>query len=206
MIDLLKKSGTVHDKLFQAIEKISSECLVCKKFKKPVSKPIVAMPIASNFNDVLATDLKVWGSKYFLVMIDVATRYCLAVVISNKNPSTIITNVITHWVALFGAPRALWSDNGGEYNNDAFRCFSEYFNITLKTTAAQSPWSNSYVERQNGTLGSLVNKIIEDAQCSLDVALAWAVAARNSLSNSSGFFSKSISFWEQPRASKCIQQ
>ena len=54
LIDLLKKSGTIHDKLFQAIEKISSDCLVCKKFKKPVSKPIVAMPIASNFNDVLA--------------------------------------------------------------------------------------------------------------------------------------------------------
>ena len=105
LIDLLKKSGNVNDKLFQAIEKISSKCVVCKKFKKPANKPIVAMPIATNFNDVLATDLKVWGSKYFLVMIDVATRYCLAVVINNKNPSTIITNVITHWVALFGAPR-----------------------------------------------------------------------------------------------------
>ena len=33
----------------------------------------------------------------------------------------------------------------------------------------------------------MVRKIMSDSECSVEVALAWAVAARNSLSNNSGF-------------------
>ncbi|KAK3889744.1 hypothetical protein Pcinc_006309 [Petrolisthes cinctipes] len=32
------------------------------------------MPMASKFNEVIAIDLKSWGSKIFLVIVDVATR------------------------------------------------------------------------------------------------------------------------------------
>ena len=198
LIDLVKQSGRYDRKLLDAIQKISMECLVCKKFKKPPSRPVVAMPMAKNFNDMVATDLKVWGSRYFLVMIDVATRYCLAVVINNKNPNTIVSNIITHWIALFGSPRTILNDNGGEYNNDIFRSFGENFNVTLKTTPAQSPWSNGYVERQNATLGSMVRKIMEDCNCSLEIALSWAVAARNCLSNNSGFSPNQLVFGNNP--------
>ena len=198
LIELVKQSGRNDKKLLDAIEKVSLECQVCKKFKKPPNRPVVAMPMARNFNDMMATDLKVWGSRYFLVMIDVATRYCLAVVINNKNPNTIVSNIITHWIALFGAPRTILNDNGGEYNNDIFRSFGENFNITLKTTPAQSPWSNGYVERQNSTLGSMVRKIMDDCNCNLEIALSWAVAARNSLSNSSGFSPNQLVFGNNP--------
>ena len=121
------------------------------------------------------------GSKYFLVLIDIATRYCIAVVINNKNPSTVVSKIILHWVSIFGPPRSILSDCGGEYNNELFRSFGESFNIAIKTTAAQSPWSNGYCERQNSTLGNLVRKIQADSNCSLEVALSWAVSARNSL-------------------------
>ena len=198
LIDLVNKTGKSNSKLISAINQVSSKCSICLKFQKAPNRPVVAMPIASKFNDVVSTDLKVWGSKYLLVLIDVATRYCISVVICNKNPSTVVSKIILHWISIFGSPKTILSDNGGEYNNELFRCFGESFNITIKTTAAQSPWSNGYCERQNATLGNLVRKILADSNCSLEVAVAWAVAARNSLSNISGFSPNQLVFGRNP--------
>ena len=41
-------------------------------------------------------------------------------------------------------------DNGGEFNNNEFISFCENFNMNIKMTAAESPWSNGLVERHNG--------------------------------------------------------
>ena len=61
------------------------------------------------------------------------------------------------------------------------------FGMTIKTTGAESPWSNGLVERHNRVLGKMLDKIIEDSHCSLEVALAWAINAKNSLANVHGF-------------------
>ena len=66
------------------------------------------------------------------------------------------------------------------------RDLSESFSIKLLTTAAESPWSNGICERLNGTLASIVRKIIEETNCDVEIALAWAVAARNAFVNRSG--------------------
>ena len=42
-------------------------------------------------------------------------------------------------------------------------------------------------ERLNGILGDSVRKILADNCCSVDIALAWDVSARNSLSNNLGY-------------------
>ena len=62
---------------------------------------------------------------------------------------------------------------------------AEQFNITLKTTAAESPWSNGMVERHNGILAKTIEKLILDNnnKYSIDVVIAWAVNAKNSLHN-----------------------
>ena len=77
----------------------------------------------------------------------------------------------------FGAPKKIFSDNGGEFNNDEMRALGEAFNIKIITTAAESPWSNGICERLNGVLGDLVMKVLDDAKCDIQIALAWAVAA-----------------------------
>ena len=58
-------------------------------------------------------DLKTWGSNYFLVLVDIATRFCAAKVIRNKFPSTIVKGLFLSWVATFGPPKKIIQDNGG---------------------------------------------------------------------------------------------
>ena len=141
--------------------------------------------LAYKFNETISVDLKVWKvNLYFLVIVDIATRYCSTVVIQVKKPKTIIKGPFLTWISRFDAPHKLLSDNGGEFNNVDMRQLGEYFNMEIMTTAAQSPWSNGIRERQNALIGDLVNKILLDTSCDTETALAWAISARNALSYS----------------------
>ena len=94
------------------------------------------------------------GTK-FLHIIDNGTRFSTAAVVCSKQKEEIVDTFIKHWIAVFGAPGVILSDNGGEFNNSLFLII-EQFNITLKTTAAESPWSKGMVERHNGILAKTV--------------------------------------------------
>ena len=73
----------------------------------------------------------------------------------------IIENIFKMWISIFGSPKKFLMDNGGEFANSEFVDFCENLNIVIKTTAAESPWSNGIVERHNGMIGESVMKIIE---------------------------------------------
>ena len=70
--------------------------------------------------------------------------------------------------------------------------------IKIMCTAAESPFSNGICERSNALLGNSVNKIIKDCHCDVEIALAWAVAARNTLLNSQGFSPNQVVFGFNP--------
>ena len=157
------------------------------------------MSMASVFNETVAMDLKVYKQGiYFLVLVDVATRFCRAAVITDKKPETVVKELFVNWISLFGAPKKFMSDNGKEFNNETMQEMSDNFGVHLVCTAAQSPWSNSICERLNGILGISVNKIVEDVNCSLSIALSWAVAARNALQNCHGYSPNQLVFGFNP--------
>ena len=145
-------------------------------------------------------DLKVYKNNkiYFLVIVDLATRFCSACVIGNKLPKTIIKGLFVCWIIIFGPPNSILTDNGGEFSNPDMRSLGEAFNINLKTTAGERPWSNGVCERLNGVLANLVLKVIDDTGCDVQTALAWAVAARNAFHNHSGFSPNQLVFGFNP--------
>ena len=90
-------------------------------------------------------------------------------------------------------------DNGGEFSNEELRKLGEKVNITIKTTAAESPWSNGLCERHNGVLGEMLGKTMAEAKCSLDIAIDWCINAKNSLQNVHGFSPYQLVFGRNPR-------
>ena len=184
--------------LIKEIRGLSETCIICLRNKRTHPRPVVCLPLAKRFNELVGMDLKKWGDSYFLVMVDIATRYCTAHVIRNKLPSTIITAIFVTWITIFGAPRKFLTDNGGEFVNFEMRDLSECFCIQLLTTAAESPWSNGICERLNGTLADIVNKIIDETNCGVQMALAWTVAARNALTNKAGMSPNQLVFGFNP--------
>ena len=146
----------------------------------------MSMPLARNFNDTVSMDLKCYDAKkgiYFQHLIDHLTRFSMAKVIMSKNKEVLIESIFTHWISVFGRPKKFMSDNGGEYNNENFLDMCEKLGVHVVTTGAESAWSNGLVERHHALLARNVSKIIEDTGCRVETALAWAVNAKNILSN-----------------------
>ena len=85
----------------------------------------------------------------FLHIFDNALKFCAAAIVNSNRQEEIVDVFIKHWIAIFGAPGVVVSNNGGEFNNASFGKMATQFNIYLKPTAPKSPWSYGMVERPN---------------------------------------------------------
>ena len=78
---------------------------------------------------------------------------------------------------------------------------SENLNIEIMTTAA---WSNGVCERHNAVIGDMVTRIVAETKCPLEIALAWAVNAKNSLHNVYGYSPNQLVFGRNPNLPSVI--
>ena len=199
LIKLVRNQNENCKELVDAIKEVTENCKICLEFKKAPPRPIVGFPIATRFGQCVAMDLKQFGKVHLLHMIDHATRLSAGCIINSKKPAVIIRAIFKHWISVFGTPECFLSDNGGEFNNSEYRELAEKVNITIKTTAAESAWSNGLVERHNGIIGGMILKTQADVGCSLEMALTWCLSAHNSLANVHGFSPFQLVLGRNPR-------
>ena len=202
-ITILKEADQWDDKFSDMIDKIMDECEGCILRRKTPDRPAVAPPMTNDFGQVLGLDLKIWDKNkgiYILYMIDHFTRYQVATIVKSKESSEIIDAITTKWMPIFGRVNKLLTDNGGEFNSDEMREVASSFNMELRTTGANSPWQNGMVERNHATTDVIINAIKRDyPKMRLEVALAWAVSAVNSMSNVRGFSPFQLVFGRNPK-------
>ena len=166
---------------------VTRNCETCLKYKKVPPRPVVGFALSNRFNDVIALDLGEYKSRKFMVMVDLRTKYCQACWMTSKRPEEVIKKLIKHWIALFGSPNSILTDNGREFSNEKFLEMTEVYSIKSMTTAAESPWSNGVCEKTVGLIKDSMRKMEEDGDKDLETILYWTVAARNSLFNKNGF-------------------
>lgn len=198
---LVKQSSDYNDREFlKMIEEVCDNCEICLKFKRPSLRPIVTVPIASKFNEVVCMDLKehMHNQSWILHLIDAATRYSAACLVFSKKADEIISSIFSIWIAYFGCPKKFLSDCGGEFSNESFREMNEKLNIENATTAGESPFSNGICERHNAILAECMKKTMLDANCDAKMALAWACSSKNSLQNHGGFSPNQLIFGQNP--------
>ena len=186
----LMKTGGCNDKEFiKAIVKCCDTCEFCQRYRKPKPRPIVGLPKATRFNEFVELDLKEMekGKQWILHLVDTATGYTAASMIYAKKKDIVVDKILKIWMAYFGSPLKLHNDNGGEFANEVFMEMNEKFGIETSTTPGEAPFSNAKVERGNAMLYETTMKTMEDTKCGSETALAWAVSAKNSLQNESGY-------------------
>ena len=73
-------------------------------------------------------------------------------------------------------------------------------NITVKVTAAESPFSNGLVERYNFIIADMMDKVLEEVQhLDVDLTLAWCLNAKNSLVKVHDFSLFKLVFGQNPK-------
>ena len=74
------------------------------------------LPSATSFNKLVTLDLKEFGSKYVLWMVDIFTRFIQGKLITNKRVETIINAVNEGLCMSVGFPSVgFFEDNGGKF-------------------------------------------------------------------------------------------
>ena len=185
--------------LIKEVERVSSVCEICRKYKKTPASPVACLPLANEFNEVVAMDLIVFThGKYILHLIDMFTRYSVACVRGSKRQSHIVDAIMKIWVSYFGCPKRFLADNGGEFANTEYREMCENLGVDMMKTAAESPWSNGLCERHNAVIKVSVLKTMEETKCSMETATAWAVSAKNSLHGHLGYSPNTLVFGKNP--------
>ena len=88
----------------------------------------------------------------------------------------------------------------GEFNNEELTSIAEHLNVKQTTTAANSPNQNGMNERNHAICDRMITKMrMEDPSINPELALCWALAAKNSLENYQGFFPAQLVFGENPK-------
>ena len=75
LLQAYRNAGWMSSEMVNTIERVVNDCKVCQKFQKPIARPCVILPKASPCNEVVTLDLKEFGSKYVLWMIDSFSRF-----------------------------------------------------------------------------------------------------------------------------------
>ena len=198
LLDSAGKPWSSNKELKDEITKVSHECRTCLVYQKVLTRPVVGLPMASKFQECVAMDLKFYAGHILLHLVDHETRLSASCVLPNKKPDTIISAVLRIWISVYGSCEKFLTGNGGEFANEEFLELSESFNIYVKVTAAESPFSNGLVERHNLTISEMLNKVIEDTECDISVALTWCLNAKNLLKNVHGFSPYQLAIGHNP--------
>ena len=141
---------------------------------KPLRKPKEFNSIIANYpGDIFQLDIIVYDRyvyhnyKYMLVCIDIYSRYLSVRPMTNRRIETITNafeDIITHKIKVnkkmvydMGVPRLLESDN--EFNKKTFLDLLDKYDIQYRFSDPNEIHKNAIVERCNGTIANLIQKI-----------------------------------------------
>ena len=137
-------------------------CPTCELRKGP-PRPLPARPGTRPvaFNMEVHIDLKY--EKDFkrdayvgLSMVDSATCFHADKLLRSRNPAHVAGKLFTGWIAMFGVPVTIVSDQGGEFETE--------FIALLEDLWIPRAWQNGVVERHNGLLGVSWSAVVQSEQ------------------------------------------
>ena len=198
LMKLIREAGLQNDiDLKDEITRISASCEVCSIYKRPNPRPIVGLLIATEFNEVVAMNLKEFNGRVILHLIDHARRFLAVVFIKSKERQEIIMHIFNIWISIFEAPRKFFSDNSGEFSNKDYNEMCELSN-KVKKTSAESPFSNGLCWYHNAVLVDTLIKVSHNKNIAIDIYLQWEINAKNSYLNVHGYFPYQLVFGKNP--------
>ena len=100
------------------------------------------------------------GNSYIMVIVDAFTHYVALNPVPHCNAYYAYTTLNEHWIAKFGLPEILVTDNGTEFINNEIITLCHLYNIKHKPRTSHAPWTNGLVEGMNCSLQEYLRCII----------------------------------------------
>lgn len=94
--------------------------------------------------------------KYCFTMIDRFSRWPEAIPIKDIEASTICKTFVDHWIARYGAPETLTSDQGSQFESQLFSALMQLTGCQRIHTTAYHPCANGLIERWHRSLKAAI--------------------------------------------------
>ena len=145
------------------INHVVKDCKVCQKFGRSIARPKVTLPKSTSFNEIVTLDLKDFGLRYILWMVNSFTIFIQGKLIANKKADTIIQALTDTWCMNVGFPsQGFFADNGGEFANIKLDELTSKLGLSIRFGPAYSPWSNGLNERNHALADLSIKKLMEE--------------------------------------------
>lgn len=139
-------------------------CALCGATKKSSRKSIAALqsyvcgaPLDSLLLDFLRPfPTSVNNNKYILVITDQFTKWVESFAVQDQTSETTAKKLVVEFIARFGAPFEIHTDQGRNFQSDLFKSVCKLFGVTQTRTTPYHPASNGQVERFNRSLLQMI--------------------------------------------------
>ena len=116
-------------------------------------------------------------NKYILVIVDQFTKWVEAFPLKNQLAETVAGVVVREFVARFGCPLEIHTDQGRNFESELFKEMCELLEIGKTRTTSYRPSANGQVERYNRSIAQIIRCCIGDRQERWDDFVGIAVGA-----------------------------
>ena len=155
------------------IKVVCNNCLLCQLYKPyPNQKRIAEKQDFKGrslyFNHRISFDIigpispSSEGNSFIMVIVVAFTHYVALNPVPHCNAYYAYTTLYEHWIAKFGLPEILVTDNGTEFNNNEITTVCHLYNIKHKPRTSHAPWTNGLVEGINCSLQEYLRCIINE--------------------------------------------
>ena len=162
-------------------------CEACQRHRASrIKKALIGgHPMGASPFDLVACDLMTMpestvGNKYLLVVTDYYTRFSVAVPIPNKTADTVASAILTKVILVYGPPRRLLTDNGGEFKNELLSAVCRTLQVHKIFTSPYHPQTDGVVERLNQTILHMMAVYVDGNHDKWDELVPFLMYAHNS--------------------------
>jgi len=155
------------------------QCQLKKLTRIKTKQPMIITDTPSSAFDKVSLDIMGplpttrRGSSYILTMQDLLTKYSVAVPLQETTSLAIADAFTKNFICLYGAPKAILTDQGTNFLSSLIRNLAKKFNIKQYKTTAYHPQSNGSLERSHHVLIEyLKTQIIRETEWDEHIPLA----------------------------------
>ena len=139
------------------IEEMVKQCHWCAQQFTPRKEPMIASELPQFPWQKIGVDLFHLNGATYLVAVDYFSRFPEVTKLTSTTSPAVIT-VLKSIFSRFGVPEIVMSDNGPQFDAQAFDDFAKSYNFKHTTSSPEYPQSNGLVERTVKTVKRLIKE------------------------------------------------
>jgi transposase InsO family protein len=140
------------------------------------------------------------GNRFMITIIDLFTKFAIAVPVRNHEAVTIASIFIQQWICFFGIPEQILTDCGRDFLSDVMKELCEVLGIDKLRTSIYKPSTNGAVERLHRTMHNMLAKVVDSNQKDWDNLISAVMSAyRASVHEATGLTPNMMVFGKENR-------